>query len=134
MASIKQYGYYIEGNKIAIVEKDTSLDNDTTSHDFGPGSNRSQWKSPLSSISQGLEILYSYANSSGINDESSDIDIPNYLARALIYHVKAQYLEDAGKFEEAEYFMSKFRKHVERYNNRVITGPRMIASGPNAIT
>ena len=28
MASAKEYAYYIEGNKIAIVERDTSFDND----------------------------------------------------------------------------------------------------------
>ena len=57
----KKYGYYIEGNTIAIVEKDTSFDNDLTSNDFGPGSQYSQWKSPLADIDDGLEIQYSYA-------------------------------------------------------------------------
>jgi hypothetical protein len=57
----KKYGYYIEGNQIAIVEKDTSFDNDLTSNDFGPGSQYSQWKSPLSDVEGGLELQYSYA-------------------------------------------------------------------------
>ena len=129
----KEYGYYIEGNKIAIVEKDTSLDNDLNSKDFGPGSNRGQWKSPLSSVESGLELLYSYANIAGLIDESSIIDVPNYLSKAIVLYVKSQYLEDTGQFKEAEYFMSKFIKQVEKHNNNVVTGPRMIAPGPNAI-
>jgi hypothetical protein len=61
MASSKQYGYYIEGNKIAVVEKDISFDNDPNSKDYGPGANLSQWKSPLSAVEEGLELQYSYA-------------------------------------------------------------------------
>ena len=61
MASSKQYGYYIEGNKVAIVEKDVAFDNDPNSKDYGPGANTSQWKSPLADVSNGLEIQYSYA-------------------------------------------------------------------------
>ena len=34
MASVRKYGYYIKGNKVAIVEKDTSFDNDTNSRDY----------------------------------------------------------------------------------------------------
>ena len=61
MANVRQYAYYIKGNKVSIVEKDTSLDNDTGSRDFGPGSNRSQWKSPLATVADGIEIEYTYA-------------------------------------------------------------------------
>ena len=61
MASSKQYGYYIEGNKVAIVEKDVAFDNDPNSKDYGPGANTSRWKSPLSDVTDGLEIQYSYA-------------------------------------------------------------------------
>ena len=31
MASAKEYAYYIEGNKIAIVERDTAFDNNVDS-------------------------------------------------------------------------------------------------------
>ena len=61
MASVKEYGYFLKGNKIAIVERDTSFDNDVNSKDYGPGSNRAQWKSPLSSVDNGLEIEYAYS-------------------------------------------------------------------------
>tara|TARA_X000001382_G_scaffold125242_1_gene110537 strand:+ start:1242 stop:1925 length:684 start_codon:yes stop_codon:yes gene_type:complete len=61
MAEAKEYGYYIEGNKIAIVQRDTSFDNDANSRDYGPGSDKFQWKSPLEAIDQGIELQYSYS-------------------------------------------------------------------------
>ena len=35
MADTKQYGYYIKGNKVSIVQKDTSFDNNVDNRDFG---------------------------------------------------------------------------------------------------
>ena len=61
MATVRQYGYYIKGNKVSIVEKDTAFDNDVNSKDYGPGADRAQWKSPLASIDDGLEIEYVYS-------------------------------------------------------------------------
>ena len=57
----KEYAYYIEGNKVAIVERDTAFNNDLTSHEFGPGVVRNMWKSPQSSVTDGLEIKYAYS-------------------------------------------------------------------------
>ena len=61
MATVRQYGYYIKGNKVAIVEKDTQFDNDVNSKDYGPGSDRAQYKSPLATVADGLEIQYVYS-------------------------------------------------------------------------
>ena len=58
MAELKQYAYYIKGTKVAVVERDTTFDNDLNSKDFGPGSDRAQFKSPLSSVADALEIQY----------------------------------------------------------------------------
>ena len=44
-----------------------------------------------------------------------------------------KYLEDNGQFKESQYFMNKFKKQVEKYNNGLVTGARMISSGPNGI-
>ena len=60
MASTKQYAYYLEGNQIAIVEKDTSFDNNVDSRDYSPGIARQEWKSPQSTIVDGLEVKYTY--------------------------------------------------------------------------
>jgi|7_EtaG_2_1085326.scaffolds.fasta_scaffold55049_2 hypothetical protein len=133
MASVKEYGYYMEGSKISLVEKEAAFDNDPNSKDYGPGTDRFQYKSPLSDVTGGLEILYSYGYISNLDDESAEIDLPNYLSIALVDYVKAKYLEDGGQFKEAEYFMNKFRKQVEKYNNRIVSGPRIVAPGPFGI-
>ena len=61
MATVREYAYYIKGNRICVVEKDTAFDNDANSRDYGPGSDRAQWKSPLSSVTNGIEIEYTYS-------------------------------------------------------------------------
>ena len=78
MADSKQYGYYIEGNKIAIVEKDVSFDNDPNSKDYGPGANLSQYKSPLSDVTDGLQLQYTYAPTYRVNDLDDTIAISAY--------------------------------------------------------
>ena len=242
MAELKQYGYYIKGNKLAIVERDTTFDNDLNSKDFGPGSDRAQWKSPLSTIADGLEIQYCYSpeytidqnvknislteyrdsssgteiadgylqlhdnDSSGtgyfnyntilskgdyfvlkkagrfnglhrvqkignltsggtgnviityskgyglsdveanfeetpelyfnisiLKDEYDEIDLPEYLCKALVDYVKAKMFEDARDLEGKEYFMKEFRKKIEKYNNSRVSTMRLVVPGGHAI-
>jgi hypothetical protein len=61
MAAAREYAYFIKGSKLAIVEKDTSFDNDVDSRDYGPGTDRVQWKSPLANIADGIELEYTYS-------------------------------------------------------------------------
>ena len=61
MANPKEYGYYIVGNKLGIVEKDVNFDNDPNNRDYGPGTSRSAWKSPLESVADGLKVEYTYS-------------------------------------------------------------------------
>lgn len=67
MATPKEYAYYLKGNKVAIVEKETSFNNDPNSRDYGPGIEGRQWKSPLSAVTNGLQIEYTYAPTYTIN-------------------------------------------------------------------
>ena len=60
MASVQRFGYYIKGNKLALVEKDTAFDNDVNSKEYGPGSEYVQWKSPLEDSASGIELEYVY--------------------------------------------------------------------------
>jgi len=64
----KEYAYYIEGNKVAIVERDTAFDNNVNSKEYGPGVSRAMWKSPKTSVTDGLEIKYAYSPKYRIND------------------------------------------------------------------
>ena len=65
MASRRFYAYYIRGNQLALVEHDSvSGDGQTLGQpsldDIGP-SGGLQWKSPVASITEGLEIEYAYS-------------------------------------------------------------------------
>ena len=61
MASAKEYGYFIKGNKLALIEKDTALDNDVNSRDYGPDVTNVRFKSPQSSVTDGIELEYIYS-------------------------------------------------------------------------
>tara|TARA_Y100000310_G_scaffold342480_1_gene445940 strand:+ start:1622 stop:2689 length:1068 start_codon:yes stop_codon:yes gene_type:complete len=74
MASRRFYAYYVRGGQIAIVEYDNvsgagqtlgqpSLD------DIGP-SGTLAWKSPIATISDGLEIEYTYSQKYGLINEA----------------------------------------------------------------
>jgi hypothetical protein len=227
MATVREYGYYLKGSNIAIVERDTSFDNDPNSKDYGPGSSRAHWKSPLASATDGLEIQYTYSpnyfidetedkntdidtyvsldgllkiidqgdnnystspeslsdgsyivlknsdrwnglhrvkaagagyitlytkfsgsatvqksfektpelyyNISALVDENSDLDIPSYLAKSVVYFLKAKLAEENGDWDGRRVFMAAFSKAIEKYENKKIAGPRVIAPGAFAI-
>ena len=133
MATSKHYAYYLEGNKVAIVEKDVSFDNDVDSKEYGPGASQQRWESPQSSITNGLEIVYTYSTANSLTDESSELDLPVYLQKALVYYLKAKISEDGKDIQGREYFMREFKKMLEKYENSRISGLRIISSGSHAI-
>ena len=133
MAAEKQYAFYIEGNRIALVEKDVSFNNNVESKEFGPGVARQKWRSPKTSITDGLELKYTNAPGDDIEDESSIIDLPSYLCKGLVYYIKARLAEDSGNLEGKEYFMREYKKILERHENSKTRGIRIISSGSHAI-
>jgi hypothetical protein len=55
MATKKYYAYYIEGNSIAIAQRETSTTStDLRSEDYG------KYKSPTETVADGLELKYTY--------------------------------------------------------------------------
>ena len=146
MASKREYTYQIKGNKLSLLEKDFS----TTDGLNFPGvdgspygtagdgltdsipSGTTAYKSPLTAVTDGIEIEYAYSPSD-ITDEASEIDITSYLAKALVYYIKAKLAEDQVNIEVKEYMMREFRRMVEKHESSKIAGPRMIMSGNNAI-
>ena len=137
MAARKEYAYYIRGNQVAIIEKDyTGIDDGlnytyTTGSGIDVPSGTSNYKSPLSAITDGLEI--EYASFFSVSDESDEIPVASYLQKALVYYVKARIAEDVMDVERKEYFLREFRKMVEKHENAKTTGPRMIMPGNMAI-
>ena len=132
MATVREYGYYLKGNKLSIVERDTAFDNDVNSKDYGPGADRAQWKSPLADILKGLELQFTYLDEQ-IVDEGSEVLLPRYLARAIVYYIRARMFEDAGNHNMRKANMKEFKKMIEKHETAKISGPRMIAPGPYAI-
>ena len=72
------------------------------------------------------EFCYIDTDVNVLNDENDDLDIPRYLANAVVYYVKAKYAEDAAEIEMKEYFMREFRRITEKHQSSKQKGPRMI--------
>ena len=132
MATKKEYAYQIRGSQISLLEKDyTTSDglNYTYSGISGDGitdnipSGSTIIKSPLTSYSPHASII----------DEASEIDLPSYLSKALVYYVKAMVAEEQMNIEIKEYMMREFRRMVEKHESSKISGPRMIMPGPHAL-
>jgi len=68
-----------------------------------------------------------------LNDETDTIDLPEYLAKGLVYYVKAKMAEDMGDMEQKEYNMREFRRILEKHESSKIWGARMITAGPSSI-
>ena len=68
-----------------------------------------------------------------LDDESDTIDLPEYLAKALVYYVKAKMAEDQGDMERMQYNEVQFRALMNRYENSRIWGSRRVAPGIGAI-
>ena len=68
-----------------------------------------------------------------LNDESDTIDLPEYLAKALVYYVKAQIAEDQGDLERHLYNRKQFRALMQRYESSRIWGSRRVTPGVGAI-
>ena len=131
MADVKEYAYYIRGRDIAIVEVDTTtLPNTTFQGD-------SLWKSPQSTINDGLLLEYTAvpkAKDGGeITDESDDIDISDLYAKAVVYYVKAKLAEDAGQIDLKEYNMKEFYRLAHKTKKSREYGPTMVIPGSHAI-
>jgi hypothetical protein len=58
-----------------------------------------------------------YYNVDVLNDEVDELDIPRYLANAVVYYVRAKYAEDVGELEMKEYFMREFRRITEKHQS-----------------
>ena len=82
MATSKHYAYYLEGNQLALIEKDVSFDNDVDSKDYGPGASRSRWESPQSTVADALEVKYLYSPTYKIQTTNdADANITQYQSR-----------------------------------------------------
>ena len=117
MATSKQYSYYIDGRRLAILEKNA---------DTG------RWNAPNSSVSAAIKLDYSVAPDDPI-DETSNIDVPNYLALALVDYVMAKVFEESGDLQRTEYYMKNFKGKVGKYASSRVSGIRAVIPTGTAI-
>jgi len=79
------------------------------------------------------ESVTAYTDINVLEDESDTIDLPEYLAKGLVYYVKAKIAEDQGEIEQKEYNMREFRRILEKHESSKIRGPRMMIPGGHGI-
>ena len=79
------------------------------------------------------ETVTLYYNVDVLNDESDTIDLPEYLAKALVYYVRSKLAEDKMDMDAMNWNMMQFRALMNRYENSRIWGSRRIAPGIGAI-
>ena len=77
--------------------------------------------------------ITAYTDIDALSDESDTIDLPEYLAKALVYYVKAKIAEDRGELEQKEYNMREFKRLLERNESSKIWGARRIGTDETAI-
>ena len=83
MASRKEYTYQIKGNKLSLLEKDyTTSDGLNYTYNDGDGlglsSGNTILKSPVSAVTDGIEIEYAYSRNYRINDSSIGVTCESY--------------------------------------------------------
>ena len=78
MAQVREYAYYVTGNTLKIVERDVNFDNDPNSKSYGPGVDRGEWKSPLVTVTDGLQLEYTYVPLYRIKDITDTATIESY--------------------------------------------------------
>ena len=124
------------GTKYGIV-----FSTDSTSSSTGLGSEYSA-AAALTSASGETDIniykayrdfAYILTDVNTLNDETDEIDLPEYLAKALVYYVKAKIAEDRGELEQKEYNMREFKRLLERNESSKIWGARRIGTDETAI-
>ena len=146
----KKYAYYNKGNKIAIIQRESrgSAGNLAVAHctiggydtkdtceaaggQWIPSSSSSmdtvgEYKSPVDTIADGLEIEYSYSPVSNLIDENSELDISRYQSLAVVYYLKAKMSEDAKELDQREYYLREFRRQIEKNAAAKKHGPTII--------
>ena len=79
------------------------------------------------------DFAYVLTDVNTLNDEADDIDLPDYLAKALVYYVKARVAEDRMELEQKEYNMREFKRLLEKNESSKIWGARRIGTDETAI-
>jgi len=77
--------------------------------------------------------ITAYTDINVLNDEADEIDLPEYLTKALVYYVKAKVAEDRMDIEAKEYFLREFRAIVEKHESSKVWSARKVIPGAHSI-
>ncbi len=103
-----KYAYYIRGRNLALVEwKD------------------GKWVSPTTQIPNGLMMEFSVIPLIPTN-ESSDLDVSETLAQALIAYLKSKRFEQMGEMEAMMFYHKEFLKWVDIDSNNKMKAVRKV--------
>ena len=77
--------------------------------------------------------ITAYTDINALSDEADEIDLPEYLCKALVYYVKAKIHEDRMELEQKEYNMREFKRLLEINESSKVWGARRIGTDDTAI-
>ena len=122
MADVKEYAYYVKGNRLALVQKD--VDASLIDNKYTPNY-EAEWTSPTKDVAGGLQIecaLIPKAKSGReITDESDELDIPRALGEALASYLKYKTFQEMGKLDYAQYWLKEYERLCsESFDGKVI--------------
>ena len=115
--------YKVKGRKIELLEKDlygyyvtpTKTKANALRFEFTA---RAQFIDPTTTLEwDEVAVL-----GPGHIDESAIVDIPDYLAKALVYYIKGRLSEDQKDYEGKEYNMHQFQKMLDTHENNKVHG------------
>ena len=109
------FAWYNDDNRLAIVNKITSTDDDEgfKSGEYDTYSD--------STISDGLKIYYhaKYPKVTSVdNDIYRDLKLDSGLHPSIVCYVKARIFEDAGDLQKSQYFRQMYEKMMKQYPSR----------------
>ena len=109
------FAWYNDDNRLAIVNKNTSTDDDD-GFKIGEYDTYSD-----STITDGLKIHYhsKYPKAESIDDDIyKDLKVDSGLHPSILCFVKARLFEDAGDLQKSQYFRAMYEKMMKQYPSR----------------
>lgn len=123
MATVYDYRYYIDGTKIAILQRqwDSIYDPFLSVTD-------DLYETPTNSDSSAIYIRYTISRS--VPDNTTDVlPVSKTLSRAIVHYVKAMLAEEKDDLRMNRYHMNRFQYFVSRHQNNLKTPGRVILPG-----
>ena len=104
------FAYKVKGRKLELLSQNL------TGYYVTPTSNDAKTDGLKFEYTQRAKFLDTDGEEvTGAIDESANVDLPAYLAKALVYYIKGRLAEDGGDIEQKEYNFHQFEKMIDTY-------------------